>query len=114
VRDLTIGTVDAALICLAVARLTTNITADRIPFGRLRGAIVAAGQAHAEHIPTPDGGTVEVLPAWAELATCPWCISMWLAPAVVAVSLRWPSRARPVMLALAASEVAGILGGYAS
>jgi hypothetical protein len=48
---------------------------------------------------------------WADLASCPWCLSMWFAAAVVLARHRWP-RAWPwIARVLASSAVAGHLAG---
>lgn len=45
------------------------------------------------------------------LATCPWCISIWVAGPFVAAALLWPTNRAVfgIMLALTASGVAGFL-----
>ena len=46
---------------------------------------------------------------WADLSSCPWCLSWWLAIGVTVARLCWP-RAWPYLSrALAASAVAGHL-----
>lgn len=47
---------------------------------------------------------------WAYLVTCPWCMSIWTSPPIVAAAVVWPTN-RVVLVALAsltASLVAGL------
>lgn len=81
-------TAELAIDALATARLTRLIVEDRVPFGPIRDRLEERGGYLGE------------------LVSCPWCSSMWLAAGVVAVRrYRWW---RPVALALAFSEVAGL------
>ena len=45
----------------------------------------------------------------AELAVCPWCISVWIGAAVAAAAFRGTPGYRPVAAALAFSLVAGVV-----
>lgn len=46
---------------------------------------------------------------WADLADCPWCLSMWVAAAVAFARARWPRAWGVVARILAGSAVAGHL-----
>lgn len=80
------------LVALATYRVTRLVTADRI---------------------------TEPVRAWAErrgarvgyLATCDWCLSVWVAPAPAAVAVALPGNrvVLGVLVALAASAVTGLL-----
>jgi hypothetical protein len=80
---------------LAVARLTRLVTVDYL-LHPLRERVAARFG--------PDGNV-------AYLVSCPWCLSVWLAGPVVAVAVAWPDNrvVQAVMVALAASHVAGLL-----
>lgn len=86
---------DYALGAAATARLARLATADTI-FARPRLAFVRKMDR--------DGH-----PRLAELAVCPWCISVWIG-LVVSIGLhrRWPGF-RPIAAALAFSLAAGML-----
>lgn len=72
--------------------MTRLIVEDRVPFGPIRDRL------------DERGGYL------AELVSCAWCSSVWLAVGVVIVRrYRWW---RPVALALAFSEVAGLTSSY--
>ena len=91
-------TVDA----LAVARLTRLVTEDTVPFGALRDRILQRADEDSGGLGSPS--------KLAELVTCPWCMSWWIGFGVVVVRRsRWW---RPVALALAFSEVAGLAAHY--
>jgi hypothetical protein len=85
---------EVAVDALAVHRLTKLLQDDEVwPVRELREAYLARV-----------GDT-----RWADLATCPWCLSWWVALAVIAARHRWP-RAWPwIARALAGSAVAGHL-----
>jgi hypothetical protein len=79
---------------LAVHRLTRLVQDDEVwPMPELREAYLRrVGESR-----------------WADLASCPWCLSWWIAVLVVVVRHRWP-RAWPwIARALAGSAVAGHL-----
>jgi hypothetical protein len=85
---------EAVADALAVARLTRLLQHDEVwPVREARDAYRRAA-----------GNT-----RWADLADCPWCLSVWLAAAVlgarIALPRAWPLIAR----GLAASELAGHL-----
>src|SRR5213075_1094632 len=61
----------------ATGRLTRLITADTITAG-LRHHVSALGRTTAQ------------TKAVSEFVTCPWCVSMWIAPAVIALGW-WPA-----------------------
>ena len=84
---------------LAVARVTRLINEDRVPFGPVRDAILARASR--------DEGGLGSSSRLAELITCPWCMSMWVAGGVLVV--RRTRAWRTLALVLAASEVAGLL-----
>jgi hypothetical protein len=46
---------------------------------------------------------------WADLASCPWCASWWIALLVIAARHRWPRAWSLVSRALAASYLTGYL-----
>lgn len=82
----------ALLAVLATYRLTRLITADRI-LQAPRAWIVQRNR-------------------WAGyLVTCDWCMSIWVAPAPVALALVWPTNRLVwgALLALSASALAGLL-----
>jgi hypothetical protein len=56
--------------------------------------------------PTPRGVVIARL---AYLATCPWCLSVWLAAAVTVARRTLPDRWAPVADLLAAAALAGLL-----
>lgn len=87
-------TVDA----LAVYRLSRLVTRDSLPLvKRPREALVRRGQrGHS-------------LTWWAELVTCPWCVSMYLAPIVLGARAYAEVAWSPLALVLAGSAVAGLL-----
>lgn len=85
---------DAAIAALATFRLCRFTTADGFPpMRRLRDGIKAR-----YGVDSPQ----------AELATCPWCQSLWLGPVVALALKRW-SGARWVLLGPAISGVVGLL-----
>lgn len=43
------------------------------------------------------------------LFTCPWCMSVWLGPVVIAVTMRWYDVPAPVLVWIAGSAVTGLL-----
>lgn len=94
--------IDEVVDALAVARVTRLINEDRIPFGGVRDAILARAAR--------DGGGLGSESKLAELVTCPWCMSMWVAGGVLVArrSRFW----RPLALVLAMSEVAGLLATW--
>lgn len=82
---------DFAVDALATARITRLITRDtilRVPRNRL---------IRSEH---------EV---GAEFITCPWCVSVWIGFGVLAARRVAPRVWGPVAVALACSEVAGVI-----
>lgn len=82
---------------LAVFRLTRLITDDTIPFGRLRLRVEARW---------PN--------AWfTELATCPWCMSVWVAAGVLGAHALVPAWWPYAAAVLAFSAVAGLLSSWA-
>lgn len=90
---------------LATARLTRLATEDRIPVGWLRDRILKAADE--------DSGGLGSASKLAELVSCPWCMSQWLAFGVVAARWRFPRLWHPFALALAFSEVAGLAATWA-
>jgi hypothetical protein len=85
--------VEVAVDALAVHRLTRLVQDDDVPFGPARELLLDLGRDRKA----------------TELLTCPWCLSMWIAAAVVLARRRWP-RAWPwIARALAGSAVAGHL-----
>lgn len=80
------------LVVLATYRLTRLVTADRIT-QRFRAWVVAQNRTLGY------------------LVTCDWCLSIWVAPAPVAVATLWPTN-RLVWACLAglgASALTGLL-----
>ena len=87
---------------LAVARITRLVQQDRVPVGWLRDRVKArAWKSHDASLAKSDE------PYVVELLECPWCMSVWIALAVIVLRRvpGWPLLAR----ALAASYVAGFL-----
>jgi len=87
-----------AVYALAVARLTALVTVDGITEPVRNGVLRKM----------PDNRVGEFV---AELITCQWCASMWVAAATVPV-VWWHSKAGWAIVAglvLAASQVAGML-----
>lgn len=100
---------------LAVARLTRLVTVDRA--GRpVRKAILERAYPvrprRLRGVPSDDVETWAAMdperPALAELASCPWCISVWIGAAVCAARIAAPGLWDPVARVLAASHVAGL------
>lgn len=84
---------------LAVARITRLVTEDRIPFGWLRDRILERAQENSGGL-----GSDSRL---AELVTCPWCMSIWVAGFVL-LARRFVPGWRHLARLLAASLVAGL------
>lgn len=84
----------ALLVALATYRLTRLVTTDSITLPlRIR---------------------LEARPFVGALVTCPWCLSVWLAPAVAGVAVAWPDN-RVILaglVALSASAVTGMLARF--
>lgn len=88
------NTTETAVDVLAAARLTKLIQDDEVyPMPELRAAFLAkVGESR-----------------WADLESCPYCLSMWMAAGVAFARWRFP-RAWPVMARiLAGSQVTGTL-----
>jgi len=85
---------ESAVDALAVARLTHLLQDDEVwPVRELRNAYLArVGDSR-----------------WADLATCPWCLSMWLAGGVAAARAVAPRPWSWIARGLAASYVTGWL-----
>lgn len=84
---------EAVIDAVAVARIVRLVQVDEMPVGALREAVL---DRYGEWKAT-------------ELLRCPWCLSVWVAAAVVLARHRWP-RAWPwVARVLVGSEVAGHL-----
>lgn len=77
---------------LAVARLTRLATRDSITHPLRRAAIVRSDLAD-------------------DLLSCPWCVSIWMAGAVITARVTVPRLWSPVAQLLAASEIAGLIVG---
>ncbi len=91
------NTLEALLDALAVDRLTRLVQDDDVPFGPPRELLLDLGGDRKA----------------TELLTCPWCLSVWIAAAVVLARHRWP-RAWPwIARALGGSAVAGHLAAQA-
>lgn len=92
------------LDALAVARLTRLVTQDTIT-APLREKIAGRrpGRVVGQQIVTA------ARPKLAELTTCPWCVSPYLAAAVVALQALAPAVCLVVTAVLAFSMVAGLL-----
>jgi hypothetical protein len=86
--------VEVAVDALAVARLTKLVQDDEVwPVKEGREAFERwAGDSR-----------------WADLASCPWCASWWIALLVIAARHRWPRAWSWIARALAGSAVAGHL-----
>lgn len=89
---------DLIVDALATARLTRLAVEDRIPVGWLRDRILRAADE--------DSGGLGSASKLAELVSCSWCTGLWVSAGVLVVRrYRWW---RPIALALAFSEVAGL------
>jgi len=77
----------------AVYRITRLITDDLI-FDVPRAAVTRLGEP------------------WASGIECPWCVSFWVACAVVAVSYAFPEAWMPIEVVFAFSAVAGFTAGH--
>jgi hypothetical protein len=45
------------------------------------------------------------------LFSCPWCMSVWLGPIVIYVTMQWYEVPAPVLVWIAGSAVTGLLAG---
>lgn len=96
---------DDIIDALAVARITRLLTEDRVPVGWLRDRVKReAWKHHDASRATHDE------PYVVELLECPWCMSVWVALAVLFLRRLpgWNYLAR----VLAASYVTGFLHGH--
>lgn len=85
---------DVAIAALATFRVCRFTTSDGFPpMKRLREGIKARYGSDS---------------SWTELATCPWCQSLWLSPLVVLSIKRYPGL-RWLLLGPAISGVVGLL-----
>lgn len=94
------------LIALATARITRLVTTDKIVEGpRLR--LQFAFEARWERKNAPN------LEEWgsklAYLLGCDWCASIWIAPLVTIATMQVTSVPLPVLTALTASMLTGLL-----
>jgi len=99
---------DTVLEALAIARITRLITTDRVPFGPLRTRLMSVAWQREQRRPKQEDTVRPVEPYTVELLTCPWCMSVWVALAVLLVLRHipgWKFLAR----VLAASYVTGFL-----
>lgn len=82
------------LIALSTYRLTRLVTADRIT-QKLREAVIARGEMIGY------------------LATCDWCLSIWVAPIPSALAIMYPGNRLILigLVALSASALTGLLSG---
>ncbi len=82
------------LVALSTYRLTRLVTADRIT-QKLREAVIARGEMVGY------------------LATCDWCLSIWVAPIPSALVIMYPGNRLILvgLLALSASALTGLLAG---
>jgi hypothetical protein len=82
------------LVALATYRLTRLVTADRIT-QKLREAVIARGEMVGY------------------LATCDWCLSIWVAPIPSGLIIMFPDNRLILLglLALSASALTGLLAG---
>jgi hypothetical protein len=80
----------------AVFRLTRFVTEDHVPFGPARDRILED---------RPDS-------LLAEWVSCPWCVSMYVAPVVVALHALLPGFWPYAAAVLAFSAVAGLLATW--
>lgn len=90
---------------LAVHRLTRMVIEDRVPFGWIRSSIVRRAYAR-------QGNNLSAQPYVAELLSCPWCVSIWVAFGVAVARRGAPRVWRPLAQVLAASSVTGLLAGW--
>lgn len=82
------------LVALSTYRLTRLVTADRIT-QRLREAVIARGEMIGY------------------LATCDWCLSIWVAPIPSVLAVAYPENRLLLagLLALSASALTGLIAG---
>jgi len=82
------------LVALATYRLTRLVTADRIT-QKFRESIIARGEMIGY------------------LATCDWCLSIWVAPIPTALAIMYPDNRLILigLVALSASALTGLLAG---
>ena len=99
---------EAVVEVLAIARITRLITTDRVPFGVPRAAVIAWAWKRRARSDIRTGEVNQKDPYAAELLSCPWCMSMWVALAVLLVLRHLPGW-RFLARVLAASYVAGFL-----
>lgn len=87
-------TITIILVALSTYRLTRLVTADRIT-QKLREAVIARGEMVGY------------------LATCDWCLSIWVAPIPSSLVIMFPGNRLILvgLLALSASALTGLLAG---
>jgi hypothetical protein len=85
---------DLVIGILATFRLSRFLTSDGFPLVRVARETVVARTGKDS--------------AWTELATCPWCQSLWAGPLVTLALQRWP-RSRWLLLGPAISAGVGLL-----
>lgn len=97
-----------AVDALAVYRLTMLVVKDSITTP-IRTRLV--GREHIQRVGNGQGQglVVAARPKLAEFLSCPWCVSIWLAAGVVALTQLWPAGWQYAAVALAFSGVAGFL-----
>lgn len=96
---MTVGQQDALVDMLACFRLTRLAVEDDFPPTKWARDIIV------------DIGGVDS--PWAELVTCPWCISFWIALAVLAARRATPRLWRLLAVPLALSATSGLLSRLA-
>lgn len=102
---------------LAVARLTRLVTRDKITEDARGAAVLVAYQRRDGYRRSHDDLTLREwatvplqdaqAPRLAQLVTCSWCVSIYVALGVAIARRRWPRAWAPVADALAFSAVAG-------
>lgn len=90
---------------LAAYRLTRLVVEDSFPPLRTRIDRIVA--RHSSEEPDGEGGVVIHQDAWAELLTCPYCVSFWVSLGVVAARRLAPEAWQPLAEALSFSALAG-------
>lgn len=99
------------LDALACFRLTQLVTTDVIlapARDRLIGRTLGRSRDLQGNLPP-----IAARPRVAEFITCPWCVSIWLAVAVVLLQAFLPAVCLIVSAVLAFSAVSGLLAGLA-
>lgn len=96
------------LVALATARITRLVISDRVT-GRPRRAVQDWSEARWEGRQGREPDPNEWQSPVAYLLSCPWCMSVWVGAAVTAATDLVTDVPLPVLTALAASMVTGVI-----